>query len=542
MRAEFLSLPTELICHILLLLTPRDLTRCTTTCKKIWDASQNSVYIQYTLELFAQGFTETATLDSISVSRKMGSLEKLASLWRSDFDAKIVFEEVVGPMRHDRFPKNQYVKCGLWWIWAQKNLFIRDCDGNIELSRTWRVDSLSSQHQPGILRTFSLTFEPLQDLVVAVLMPPCMVVVVTDAGQEHSIFQLEFRSASSLLPHPDSLCTSLECEHAFGEPGDYFVFLLGKPAICGDRVVVLYHVHSVCGQYLSVQVIDWRKGHAKSYRLSDPVEPKSSFHLVDEQTMVVIEKQGHLSLYTLQGPDGLPQHRVTYLLPNIAFHKDEPSFVIHATPSFYGTITRPDLIPCYIPSLESQIMVLEILSHPCTIILVIDMVMFSRQAIHAETPVEIPWSDWGPQYTCCFPHHTSHRVGVFGSKVAYALPQDRIPEPGERLEGFSDDHDHFYVHVWDFNKRVITRAKNASDCSSPPPLVHKPGPLDEACFIGRVMSNHPYTATVCRTPFMAHGFERLFLEQDRLVLSWASSPSSLSIQVVCPVDGTELTD
>jgi len=45
------------------------------------------------------------------------------------------------------------------------------------------------------------------------------------------------------------------------------------------------------------------------------------------------------------------------------------------------------------PSLESQIMVLEILCdfNHNAIILVIDMVIFTAQAIHSEIPVTIPW-------------------------------------------------------------------------------------------------------------------------------------------------------
>jgi hypothetical protein len=95
----------------------------------------------------------------------------------------------------------------------------------------------------------------------------------------------------------------------------------------------------------------------------------------------------------------------------------------------------------YVPLLESQIMVLEFLSQTWTGIFVIDMVIFSEHAIQSEMPVEIPWSDWGPHHTWCFPHDPSHQISVFGSKMAYALPVSRTPEPGERLEGFSVTHE-----------------------------------------------------------------------------------------------------
>ncbi|KAG1779646.1 hypothetical protein EV702DRAFT_1043567 [Suillus placidus] len=65
------------------------------------------------------------------------------------------------------------------------------------------------------------------------------------------------------------------------------------------------------------------------------------------------------------------------------------------------------------------------------------MTIFSDMALHSDMPVEIPWSNWGPQHAYYFPHHESHHISVFGSKMAYALPQDRIPDPGQRLEGLS---------------------------------------------------------------------------------------------------------
>jgi hypothetical protein len=230
--------------------------------------------------------------------------------------------------------------------------------------------------------------------------------------------------------------------------------------------------------------------------------------------MVVICGNGCLALYTLGELDGSPQHRVTYLLPNLLRHSSM-SYDIHATPLFHGTAAHPDLIPGYVPFLESQIIVLEAFCISEPFMLVIDAAIFSERAIQSDKPVEIPWSDWGSQYACCFPHDRSHRISVFGSKMAYALPLDRTPEPGERVEEFSDLGD-FYVHIWDFNKRTVARAENVSDRDLP---IHKSGLVTQSCFIG---TDRRYTATICRTPFTMRGFQELFLEEDRLTLTWVS--------------------
>jgi len=177
-----------------------------------------------------------------------------------------------------------------------------------------------------------------------------------------------------------------------------------------------------------------------------------------------------------------------------------------------------------VPSLESQILVLEI---DLSVILVVDMVIFSEQAIQSETPVVVPWSHWGPQYTWCFLHDGDHSISVFGSKMAYALPLDHTPAPGELSKGKSDEEDNFYVHIWDFNRRITARAENANGRNCSDPVIRKPRRIAHWSFfednISYITSNRLYTATVCHTPFTANRFHRLFFDQDRLILSWVGT-------------------
>lgn len=518
----FLSLPTELICHILCFLTPRDLCRCAMTCKTIQNAAKNSIYVQYKLELYAQGFTETRTLNSIGVDRRMSSLKRLVTLWQSVFHASTVFEDAVSPV--NQYYLKRHMKCGIWWSWDRDNIFIRDCNTNIKLSHPFpRHEQLS---QDRLLRSArSVVLDPIQDLLV--VLPSPGICIVTDAEQNCHIFSVEFRSASSLLPHPDSVNASLKCQHSFEESGPYPINLTQDPAICGDRIVVLYHTSDIVGSNVFIQVIDWRKGHAKSYPLRRDV---AGFHLVDERKFVVIDTQGVITLYTLQ-EHGSPQRRIMYRL-----HESvrAPLYLFHATPSFHGATACPDLEPGYVPSLESQIIVLETLTNTWPVILVIDMAIFSGNAFYSETPVEIPWWEWGPQHTCCFRHHSSHQISVFGSKIAYALPRyalprDLTPKVGKTLEGLRAETC-FYVHILDFNKRAIARAENIYDPDSPTRFICK---LSDYIH-GPVISNRPYIATVCRTRFLPNYFSGLFLEHDRLTLTWLRD-GTVHIQVVSPV-------
>ncbi|KAG1897035.1 uncharacterized protein F5891DRAFT_1244883 [Suillus fuscotomentosus] len=232
--------------------------------------------------------------------------------------------------------------------------------------------------------------------------------------------------------------------------------------------------------------------------------------------------------------DDLP---ILQLIPSHKFVNDLPRYVIHATPSFHGQAVHPDLIPDYVTSLESQIMVLEVLSSSWQVILVVNMAIFATNATQSEIPVEIPWSEWGPKYTRYFPHHPSHRISVFGSKMAHALPQDRAPEPGQRLEELPVEGS-FYVHIWDFNRAIsrLEHSNNVYNCNSPGRLICRPGRLAQTCFTeddADIITNHPYTTAVCPAGFSTRHFDWFFLEQDRLTLIWAH-PGSVQIQVVSP--------
>lgn len=182
-------------------------------------------------------------------------------------------------------------------------------------------------------------------------------------------------------------------------------------------------------------------------------------------------------------------------------------------------------------------MVIEVFSSAGSVILVIDMVIFSDLALHSESemPIDIPWSDWGPQYTHIFPHHESHQISLFGSKMAYTLPQDCTPEPGQRLEELKD---YFYVHIWDFNKRA--RPESFDDPDSLDIRICKPGRVTQSCFVeDTIFSNRAYAAVVFHTPFPIPGFP--LLEQDRLTVTWAQN-GMVDIQVISPVPTEGGTD
>ncbi|KAG2133250.1 uncharacterized protein EDB93DRAFT_887294 [Suillus bovinus] len=442
-----------------------------------------------------------------------------------------VFQESVPAARAATKETTQSMKCGLWWMSTESDLFIRECNTNT--TRIWpNHNPLSPMPEHKLVPVIA---DPLQDLMVTISL--LRSIHVPNTVQAYHVFWLDIRMLSSQAPHPDSACTSLDCSHYFDACGIHHVVFMNEPAICGDRIVVPYCTYTdnnTWRQQMFIQVVDWRKGQVECHPVGHDVQSRShqhNFHLIDRQTFVVIDLENSISLYTFQGFGGPPQRRIVYCFP-ICSSVRRPSCVVHTTPLLQGTAVRPDLMPSYVPTLESQIMVLEMFLPVLPIILVIDMAIFSENALHSEALITMPWSDWGPHHTRCFPHDPSHRISVFGSRMAYALPRYRTPTAGHRMEALSTDG-RFYVHIWDFNERVIARSKSTSDSNSLDHLIRKPPWLAHMCYNSNFNSNHSYATTVCHASFPTRDFAGLFLEQDRLTLTWVR-PDVVDIQVVSP--------
>ena len=215
------------------------------------------------LEVYAQGFIELETDASCAVDiiPKMCSLKKLASLWQSDFLAKPVFEEVlVGPEVHrDYSLGTQYVKCGVWWMWERGSFFVREFNANLEPSQIWPA------YDHPMFDSERCVIDPLQNLIISVSRASETSFFVINPGRDRTIFlvNIQLVVSTSLSKHASSIIgvQRLECTHIFDESRTYSVFIVDQPAICGERIVVLYYIDET--QELFIQVIDWKKGHAK---------------------------------------------------------------------------------------------------------------------------------------------------------------------------------------------------------------------------------------------------------------------------------------
>jgi hypothetical protein len=176
---------------------------------------------------------------------------------RSDFHVNTVFQEAVPGPAFASNEEKQSMKCGIWWMSGDGDLFTQECNTNT--TRTWPNLSLSPMPQHELA---PVIIDPLQDLLVTISFPPF--IDVQNVVQAHHVFWLEIRMLSSQALHPDSACTSLDCRHHFDACDFYDIVIMEDPKICGDRIVVPYCIRKN-GEWkpMSIQVVDWRKGQAE---------------------------------------------------------------------------------------------------------------------------------------------------------------------------------------------------------------------------------------------------------------------------------------
>jgi len=207
----------------------------------------------------------------------MHSLEKLASLWRSDFHMKTVAKLLGSRTIGGRW------KCGFWWKWRDRNnkFFIWDCNaGSGELVPCQEVPMHTGTRRSEGYTLDKVVVDPLQDLMVLLYSSRFYDATKGNIPSlQYNEFLVEFRSLSSQLPHPHSVCTSLVHKHDIKRYRNFFQAHC-DPLICGDRVVVLYYnKHDYEEQRIFIQVIDWRKGYINSvsphYSRKFPCSPQA---------------------------------------------------------------------------------------------------------------------------------------------------------------------------------------------------------------------------------------------------------------------------
>jgi len=191
----------------------------------------------------------------------MHSLEKLASLWRSNFHVKAVAELRL------RTTEGRW-KCGFWWEWPglSDKFFIWDCNaGSEELAPCQEVPMHTGTRRSEGYMLDKVVVDPLQDLMVLLYSSRFHEAATSNIpSRQYNEFLVEFRSLSSQLPHPHSVCTSLVHKHDIERHRD-FRQAHCDPLICGDRMIVpCYSEHDYQKQRIFIQVINWRKGYINS--------------------------------------------------------------------------------------------------------------------------------------------------------------------------------------------------------------------------------------------------------------------------------------
>ncbi|KAH7928596.1 hypothetical protein BV22DRAFT_1110357 [Leucogyrophana mollusca] len=517
MRTEqtLLSLPLELLCHILGELDAYDLVSIRMICKVLKEAIDGSEALQYILDLrYYQTIAVDSTEKELPVAARRTQLKQREAAWHKlqyrsrcdlplpamgpiyEFVDGIYGNYVQGKIHFVQLPSIEQPKAGSSWT---------------HLAFEWNL--------------VDITFSPPQDLLA--------IVAIAADGQEHP-YDIHLRTLSSNEPHPLAAVTVLQAldrDHVapvISEPGgpvkiqvvgDYIGLLCRDIMVEGDSV----------GAYL--QVWDWKSKNGYQFILQFQ-DGADDFSFLSDDTFLLLTVDGGIELHSFQDLRQPPQVTGRYALPGLmkdwvysyAFMSGNPT-PGSTFPFFDGAPYRPPQI--FHPRMEDQLLVFfvavsresnEADTHSFVFFIHRSTLFNLQKIVHQHNPdldvtkAPVPWPAWGPNYTRWFTQRetTDWQHSIYGHRTIETINDDPSYLSQEPRK----------LRIRDFNPHLARGHRSESGegdwgrtiVSAPTTTLRRP-------FVEPLGSGLPYRETISKEKFdvteaMMDGCRILLLRRD----------------------------
>ncbi|KAG2036337.1 hypothetical protein BDR03DRAFT_983110 [Suillus americanus] len=400
-QTHIATIPEELCCQILGLLTPRDILACSLTCRVIYNTVKYSTELQYQIELGRQRLIEVHPPPLTSTwSRCLLKLRDKSAAWGTLSPQMIKYFSVMSKFDHACIYHN--------------TLYLTS--DPIPTTNTHPVDP---------------TFHPAcidisQDLGVY---------HAFHNGETHSFFYLLFESMSSDNVHP----LVHNAEEGIIASREEFPCELGKEfisvAVFGDRVaasISLYKFHpfdTITGSppvfvRSFVEIQNWQEDHGHACTVNGDYA-LTGIQFLNAERLLVMVGLGYIKVHDIRDLCQVPTRLAMCELPGGDLSIVSLT-VPHDSPSCAGHASQTHFIPCFI--------------------------IISPRAFDAHlTPLfmdsdPVAWEIWGPSNCCSFvldKHH--HLFAVVGMRFAWSAPISNT-------QGTS-----IQLHVANFNPSAVAR-------------------------------------------------------------------------------------
>ncbi|KAI0323837.1 hypothetical protein GY45DRAFT_1439438 [Cubamyces sp. BRFM 1775] len=424
----FSDLPIELQIQIILLLDVGLIISCRSACRHMCAIIDDSVAVQYRLELCAAGMVDGTYTPGLSISDRLNSLREYEKAWLS---APFTYHPLL------RAAVNDPDHCEDWWPttggtipYTSKGalrLFRPPSLSRGVVGKTWCFPSTVVEVEDAV----EICIDPEQDL---------MVLPKWSEGQGGRVLKCHLLSIELKgTPHPMAtqplLCSG---PHRLASASSSSrVHILGDLLGCtvdSDRCMMVFN---------------WKTGHVV-WRFHSSGAPR--FHLLDSYTLVLFERYSiRLYIFDPAVTEDIPcdsqpdEHCVLALPPLVESNPILSCDEAHLTPTAYA-----DCGPIFFPSPSSSFLVVtyHIYSihttlafraaghrHPTKwthLLMLIPIRTLLNQSVRASqrpdtcldsTPI-ISWDDWGPHGTrCLLLDNDPKDISAIGSKCVLYFPR-----------------------------------------------------------------------------------------------------------------------
>ncbi|KAG1743221.1 uncharacterized protein EDB91DRAFT_235469 [Suillus paluster] len=383
-KAEFLSLPEELLSYILSFLPWRDILRCTSVCKALRLTYISSSELQYLVELGGQCLLPVPVTDfdnCISIYERLQLLRDKAHTWFK-FDLHS-FQTVSIP--EQIFHRGTSLADGHLCVWEKDEDFrhsarvfpILPKPSRKAIEYHWSPGSLCSVPNACIV---DVLMEPMQNLMAIAY------VIDHDTLLERR-FYVDLRALDGDGIHPRAAGQTLFVSVLTTQDNRSATENL-KLKCFGKHIALQCSplVYDGSGAMWWLQLWNWRHSTTSNSNLRDTIlfDQSIGFCFVGNDRLLIASD--HLKLYSIEDMSREPQLLASYLMPvsvmGIQCHLDD---IAHSSQDRQTMWTS-----------DPENRLLSLVTYKPRFILVISTRIFFDLSRFGETPITIPWTSWGP--------------------------------------------------------------------------------------------------------------------------------------------------
>ncbi|KAG2127608.1 uncharacterized protein EDB93DRAFT_1270125 [Suillus bovinus] len=450
MTELLVSLPEELLSHILSFLPWQDILRCTTLCKALRQTYLSSSELQYITEMGGQQLLPVFINHRIPFSKRLQLLRDKSHAW-SKFDTHS-FEIIYIPVPfHTRVTVSIVSGHACFWkptMHSSKIFPIVPKPLQQTIERDFSPDSLCSlpKQNQSDFDVLNVLMDPVQNLIAIVY-----ATVIRNGGLVYDKgYYIDLVALDGDCTHPQAAGRTLFLSNL--PTRSDFITKSTKIEGLGRHIALRLFdgdqppIPSFASRWW-LQIWDWQHSTTSNCILGGPIlDP--DFDEIDicflghDRFLV---SNDDLKLYSIEDMSRAPLLLTRFLLPSSAVNLRCFTLTDDIARSSHPQMHAPQV--AWISDPKHRL--ISLITWDSELYFIISTrIFFELDFVNSE---RIPWESWGPLNARIFPHQSSCKLGVSGSRALYAFTVG-VEESDDGLIEIE-----YRLHLMDFSPLAIAR-------------------------------------------------------------------------------------